>query len=329
MENRPLVSIIVPAYNSEKTIGQCLNSLLNLDYDPNKYEIIIIDDGSSDSTFRIAKAFSLNRPQKVKLYRMKCTKGPSYCMNFGVKKAKSKWIAIFDADSTAPKNWLKKAVKNFKDGDIIGGRFITRPINDFEKAVYSLENFPTKEIRFNNKNYREPCLAGTNFFFKKDIFEKIGGFDERIRAGYDRLFQCLALKNGYVIKYIPNLFVYHPSSRSFREYIRRVENFHRWRLLASKKCKMLAKSYEGIIPLLIGLFLFSLIFVLKFGATNFLLLISFLAILTFVAKLTILLLTKGLPLKTGLVATSLYFVSKFIGIKNYILRRKPQRYWKQ
>ena len=321
------ISIIVPTYNCDDTIKECLFSLLNQEYQ--EYEIVVVDDASSDNTFEIAKRLSLNHPEKIKLYRMEQNSGAPCCMNLGIKKARYNLIGIIDGDAVAPKDWLKKAEEKSKYVDVVGGSFVTEPVNDFEKAVYILINFSKKEIIFDETNHRALCLAGTNFFFKKNVFRKLNGFDEDIRAGYDKLFQSKALKNGFTVKYVPDMFVYHPCAKNIQEYVRRLSTFHGWRLLALQKCDIRKNPSENIMPLfLISASFLSILVVLKFGLFTLLFFTILSTTLIFIIKFSTIFLKERTTAKISFITTFLYFLSKFMGIKSILLRRMPKQFWK-
>jgi cellulose synthase/poly-beta-1,6-N-acetylglucosamine synthase-like glycosyltransferase len=105
----PKVSIIIPAYNEEENIGIALDSLLKVNYPKDKLEIIVIDDGSTDNTYKIAKSFN-----KVKVFK-KERGGKAKAVNFGVKRASGDLIMVLDADCVLPKNSLELMARYFND----------------------------------------------------------------------------------------------------------------------------------------------------------------------------------------------------------------------
>jgi len=109
IEKYPLVSVLIPAYNEEKNIGKCIQSVLNLDYPKNKLEIIIVDDGSTDNTYNVAKRY------KVKVYRIE-HRGKHFALNYGLEKCRGEYILILDADTLISKEFLRKAIPSFTKG---------------------------------------------------------------------------------------------------------------------------------------------------------------------------------------------------------------------
>src|SRR3989338_3430207 len=107
-----LISIVIPAFNEQKTISECLKSLKNQSYRP--IEITVVDDGSSDSTRNIVKGFS-----DIKLLTQS-HKGPGQARNLGASNAKGEILVFVDADMTFDKNFIKHLIKPIVDRKTIG-----------------------------------------------------------------------------------------------------------------------------------------------------------------------------------------------------------------
>lgn len=102
MNNKPYFSIVIPLYNKEKTILRTLESVFNQDY--HNYEVVIIDDGSSDSSCEIVEGL---HDERVHLYKQK-NSGPGVARNHGVEKSKGDWILLLDADDRLLPNALRQ-----------------------------------------------------------------------------------------------------------------------------------------------------------------------------------------------------------------------------
>src|SRR3989344_6165738 len=102
---KPKISIIIPSYNEEKLLPRCLTALKNQNYPKENYEIMVLDNGSTDQTAQSAKKMGAT----VYLYT-KVHKGGAI-LQFGAKKANAPIIAFTDADTKAPSDWLKTAVQ--------------------------------------------------------------------------------------------------------------------------------------------------------------------------------------------------------------------------
>ena len=209
------LSIIIPAYNAERFILDCLNSILNDDF--SNFEIIIINDGSTDKTQAIIENISDNR---IKLFNNK-NHGVSYSRNYGLKKALGDYVMFVDSDDTIKHNSLKKMMnyaKKYKP-DII--------ISQFEEEKSDLMIFENKKINdiiealiVPNKNYLNSSLLGYSWgkVYSKHVIENIF-FDEKIRFKEDTLFNLNAYFNSKKIIIISDKcynYVLNENSASFK-----------------------------------------------------------------------------------------------------------------
>lgn len=133
-------SLIIPAYNVEKYIKKCLDSVLNQTY--TNYEIIIINDGSTDNTSKILESYKSNK--KIKIINQE-NKGLSSARNTGVSNAKGDYILFIDSDDFIEKELLETLNKTIKDEDLI--RFQIRTLDETNKIIKEY-----KEETFNNLN---------------------------------------------------------------------------------------------------------------------------------------------------------------------------------
>ena len=176
----PFCSIIVPAYNEEKTLEKTVKSAADLNYPKNKFEIIIIDDGSRDKTFEIAK--NLEKVYGNVLAFTKKNGGKASAMNFGILKAKGEFIISFDADSMVTPDSLKKMIPYFYDKNVMcvtPGMKVYKPkgvLQRMQAIEYDLGIFLRKAFtRFNAVH----VTPGPFSVYRKVFFEKYGGYDEK------------------------------------------------------------------------------------------------------------------------------------------------------
>src|SRR3990167_5557868 len=165
-----LISVIIPAFNEEGTIGECLNSIKAQSY--KQMEIIVVDDGSSDSTRNIVKSFP-----DIKLLTQS-HKGPGQARNLGAADAKGKILVFVDADMTFDKNFIKHLTKPIVDGKTIG-TFSKDEMVKNKDNVWSIcwnINKNLSKDRMISKDY--PNEAPVFRAILKSEFKKVGGFDE-------------------------------------------------------------------------------------------------------------------------------------------------------
>jgi len=238
-----LISVIIPAYNAEKTIASALEALLNQKYPRKKYEVIVVDDGSKDNTYKVAKEFP------VKVYKIK-HKGPAYARNFGAKKAKGNIIFFTDADCVPDKHWIKNMVEPFKNPEIVGVSGTYRTLNSNKFAA----RFCGYEIEHRHRSMKKQRFIdfiGTfSAGYRKNIFFKFKGFDERFKKaqGEDPELSFRISKAGLKMLFQPKAFVYHPHPDRLWKYLKQKYQRAMWRNLLywpAHRKKLLADSYTA------------------------------------------------------------------------------------
>jgi len=182
MKNPPLVSVIIPTYNSEKFIEKCLQSIRDQTY--KNIEIIIVDKGSKDQTVTIAKKYA----DKIFVISAKerCEQ-----MNYGAKKAKGKYLYFVGSDFILEPTVIEEAVSKCENEgyDAICIHNTSDPTISFWSKVRKLE----RDCYVNDE------LNVAARFVKKEVFESIGGFDEELVIGEDYDFHNRLLKAGYKV----------------------------------------------------------------------------------------------------------------------------------
>ncbi|MDQ1159699.1 glycosyltransferase involved in cell wall biosynthesis [Chryseobacterium sp. SORGH_AS 447] len=170
--NTPLISIIIPAYNQAPYLDECLQSVHRQTF--TNWECIVVDDGSMDDTESIVQNW-VKKDRKFKYYK-KQNGGVSAARNLGIKEAKGKWILLLDGDDKIESKYLDFASKHFdKNVDII---YCNAQYFGLRNDEFILEDFETPKMLLENQIF---CSA----FFKKDDWEKVGGFDESMQQGYE------------------------------------------------------------------------------------------------------------------------------------------------
>lgn len=170
----PSVSILVPCYNEEKSIAQTIESLLALDYPHDKLEILVIDDGSKDKTFDIAKPFEKQGP--VKVYH-KENGGKYTALNYGLARVQSEFVGTLDADSFVDSQSLKIMLPFFSGVNVqavTSSMKIYQPktvLQYLQNIEYTFGIFLRKTLSFMGSIKVTP---GPLTIFRRSVFEKIG-----------------------------------------------------------------------------------------------------------------------------------------------------------
>jgi len=206
------ISVVVPAYNEEKRIASCLKSLSKQDF-KYPYEIILVNNASTDNTKSIAKKFPkvtiIDEPEK----------GVAIARQRGFSEAKAKLIASTDADCIVPKTWLSQMYKSFEDDKnlvAIGGYWLfydSNLFNTFNKIGNYL-NIVNLIAIFIDK---QP-LSTQNMTVKKEFFIKSGGFNTKIKSplGLDDVDFSTRLSQYGKVKVNKNILI-KTSARRFKQ----------------------------------------------------------------------------------------------------------------
>lgn len=211
LKDFPFVSVLVPAYNEEKTIHKTLASLVKLNWPKNKLEIIVIDDGSSDKTSKITSDFIKNHPNNKIILMHQKNSGKARALNNALKLLKSEYFSCLDADSSVDPDILKRMIYWHKKDKNIA---ITTPImkiynpknwiQKFQKIEYISGMLLAKLVSLINANYVAPGPFST---YKTHIIKELGGFDEHTLVE-DQEIAYKAQKNHYKIIQVPKAVVY-------------------------------------------------------------------------------------------------------------------------
>lgn len=209
----PKISIIVPAYNEANTIRRVLESLLQLDYPKDQFEVIMIDDGSTDDTYKIAQEFF-----QVRSFTKK-NGGKGSAVNLGIEKAQEEFIVILDADSFVSKNALKTMIGYFENSQVMAVTPTLKVYNPkgfwqrIQYIEYLFSVFFRKIFSFLGSVYVTP---GPFSIYRKSFFDQYGGFEE------DNLTEDLEIalriqSAGYEIQNSINAEVFTVAPNNFRD----------------------------------------------------------------------------------------------------------------
>ncbi|MEM1577971.1 MAG: glycosyltransferase [Candidatus Pacearchaeota archaeon] len=211
-----MLSVIIPAHNEERYIGKCLSSLLNQKY--KDYEIIVVNDGSTDKTEQIVKEFQ-KKSKRIKLLSFKQGHSAAFARNRGAEKAKGEILVFIDADQFVKKDFLSKIAKNFQREDIDG--LICKVLGaskTFIGKCYAARKWLFWLTRQNKKQILTKGNISISAIKKTNFFE-IGKYDESLFYREDRYFAEECIKK-YKILLDPLIIIYHYDPADWKELIR-------------------------------------------------------------------------------------------------------------
>jgi cellulose synthase/poly-beta-1,6-N-acetylglucosamine synthase-like glycosyltransferase len=195
----PKVSIIVATLNSERTIGECLKAIFELNYPKDFLEIIIVDGCSKDATVEIAQKYP------VKVISAPLSAPAAY--NYAMKIVSNDVLGFIDADAKVEKEWLNKLVACLGDPQVAG---VSGGIE-----TWNTENAWARSIGYDLKNRYARLkkyvvrVATMNLLLKKSVIEAVGGFDENLPSQYDTDLGFRITSRGYKILFEPDATCYH------------------------------------------------------------------------------------------------------------------------
>jgi cellulose synthase/poly-beta-1,6-N-acetylglucosamine synthase-like glycosyltransferase len=262
-DTTPKVSIIVASYNNQDTIGECLKSILTLDYPKDCYEVIVMDGVSRDDTVKIAESFLV----KVVSIRLNCPAA----YNYAFKIAGYPVLGFIDSDAKVEADWLKKLVPHLSEPEVAG---VSGSIDTWNR-----DNLWARSIGYELKTRYQRIgkytsrIATMNLLLKKSVIEEAGGWDEKLPSQYDTDFGFRMSEKGYKIAYEPTAVCYHFNRPTLKAYYKQQLQYGKNTLKLYFKHGHLAKGDEitdvgmNIQPILllaaIGLFVVGLVPLLR------------------------------------------------------------------
>jgi glycosyltransferase involved in cell wall biosynthesis len=173
------VSVVVPVRNGARTLPLCLSALLAQNYPADRFEILCVDNGSTDESVAVMRRFAPH----VQVLRAE-RRGPSAARNEGIRRARHRWLAFTDCDCVPDSDWLA-ALTRFACGprraDLMGGRVIGyRPTTDVER--FSERLFDQRRALC---EFKPPYALSGNLMVSRDTLAALGGFDESFLRGQD------------------------------------------------------------------------------------------------------------------------------------------------
>ena len=245
MGERPSISVIVPVKNTAKTVGDLMDSLMGLDYDQDKLEIIVVDGNSTDGTRKIVEEYPVILVDEE-------GKGLNAARNTGIRWSTGEVIAYTDGDCVVPPDWAESIARNFESYSVgfVGGNVEGYDKGDFI-SIYMDETFfhAKPSFKWRRVNTRLNLLqfpAGCNMAFRREALGKIGAFDERIDYGFDDLVPVEEVGDaGFRIVLDPEVYVYHKHRTSLGAMLYQHFNYGRGgsKLIMAKSDSRLARWF--------------------------------------------------------------------------------------
>ena len=218
----PFFSLVLPVKNEVSVVNRLLESLSRLSYPADKFEIVIVDDGSVDGTVEACKRFAASHAN-VKFLQRSVSFGKSSALNFGFEHSCGEIIAVFDADNVPAVDALSRAAEHFRDPEVaaLQGRI---------HSINSHENMLTQFLAYEDAVWCEAFLRGKEKlglfvhlrgccqFIRRSTLEKMGGFDEKSLAE-DMEISARLTEQGHRIKYSSDVRTWQESPSSLKGFL--------------------------------------------------------------------------------------------------------------
>lgn len=267
--SKPFVSAIIPCRSEEKFIANCLDSIIANDYPKDRLEVLVVDGRSEDSTRQILQSYCDTHEYITILDNAKRT--TPYAFNIGIRQATGDVIMLMGAHSTYEADYISKCVSYLHkyNADNIGGewRIVSRKKTRLGKAIAQAMSHPFctgpayYRIGVDSPRWVDTVFGGC---YRKDVFERIGLFNEALARGQDMEFNVRLRKAGGRILLEPRIVSYYYARSSFLSFCRHALRNGVWAIYPLKFTKHIPVSWRHFVPFL---FVVSLI---TAGALSFL-----------------------------------------------------------
>lgn len=246
---KPKISVVVIVFNGEAFIERCIRSLSNQTYE--NYEVILIDDCSTDSTPKIVQNLA-EKDRRIFVHRNSENLGVAKTRNIGIKCSTGEYIAFIDSDAIAHPDWLKIMIESLtrNKGEAVGG-YIKTPIdlNYFARCLGTIRK-PAHLLKSKDEAYQ---IVTCNAMFKRSLLLEIGGFDEGFRLTNEDTDLNIRIKQR-------KKRIYYQSKAVVEHYHRdTLRKFIRWRFPTGIGQCMIAKKYSFKVKKIDNIFNLSLI----------------------------------------------------------------------
>jgi len=236
-----VISVIVPFKNEECFIKQCIEALIDQEYDKDKYELIFINDGSMDQSEEIVRQYE-------EIILLKGKWGNAFlARNEGLKIAKGRIFAFTDADCVVSKDWLNKICQSMQDssvGIVLGQRLF--PSNS-SVGLHYFQDYENAKMKYLIQRRLNKYYYGytNNMAVRTDVFEKIGLFNNlEIEGDTDFIHRSLACDELGNIVYNPDIIVTHLEISRVRHWLKKMETYGQYNARLSKKLDYQSLAYK-------------------------------------------------------------------------------------
>jgi cellulose synthase/poly-beta-1,6-N-acetylglucosamine synthase-like glycosyltransferase len=212
VNEQPFISVVIPVWNSPGLLAKCLTALSAQSYPRDRYEVVVVDNGSTDTTADIARNYPciavLSEP----------IAGSYRARNLGLKSARGEYVAFTDADCIPDSEWLTagaRAAQRYPSAGVLAGHIQLVRTSGSSRACEKYETLFSFNQARNVARYGVCTTA--NWLSPRNLLVELGGFDATLKSGGDSKFARQIHATGHPIVYVPEMLVQHPMRGTLQE----------------------------------------------------------------------------------------------------------------
>ncbi len=215
----PRISVIIPVYNDPEGLRETIASTLTQAYPEELYEIIVVDNGSTDATFDTAAELTRQHPGRIRLLQENAVRGSYAARNKGIEHANGGIMCFLDSDSTIRNDYLSHIDSLFHDGNIdyVGCEVKIHSEARSLSATYQKARGFQVQWYIENRHYAPTCCLSIS----KRVIDRVGPFDFRLESGGDWEFGKRVHAAGFTQAFSPAATVYHPARSRYHELVKK------------------------------------------------------------------------------------------------------------
>jgi len=200
----PLVSVVITVRNEATHLARLLDSLLTQEA---PLEVVLVDAESRDGTYEIAQGYAAHHPDRVRVFQRPGSRGGG--RNAGVHAARGGFVAFIDGDCFADSNWLKEIRSALATAEVVAGQTVT---------VGKVRYGRLERVELFQSGY-DVTYPSCNLAYRRELFERLGGFDVRFITAEDIDLNLRAVRTGATVRYVPTAVVYHQMRSTFVRFL--------------------------------------------------------------------------------------------------------------